>query len=71
MRIKKILTQHRRDLTCLFICEHCGHTHESRGYDDRYFHTVVVPDLQCTECKRVAPADFQPLTPKYPEGVQV
>lgn len=34
MRIKEILWQHRRDFTAIYECEHCGHTHKSKGYED-------------------------------------
>lgn len=46
MRIKEIISQHRRDFTAIYECEHCGHTHESKGYDDDYFHREVVPDME-------------------------
>lgn len=38
MKIKKIISQHRRDFQAVYECEHCGYTVESYGYDDEYFH---------------------------------
>ncbi len=38
MRIKKIISQDRRDFTAIYECEHCGFTYEGNGYDDSYFH---------------------------------
>lgn len=39
MKIKKIISQHRRDFQAVYECEHCGYTVKSYGYDDEYFHT--------------------------------
>lgn len=71
MRIDRILTQSRRDFRAIYVCESCGHTEEGSGYDDRYFHEVVIPAMTCKKCGKVAPPDYRPLTTKYPEGVQV
>lgn len=71
MRIKRIVSQHRRDFTAVYICEHCGHEEEGIGYDDRYFHEQVVPDKACPSCSKKAGGDYQPLTPRYGEGVSV
>ena len=43
MHVKKIISQHRRDFTADYECEHCGHVTRDRGYDDAYFHKEVVP----------------------------
>lgn len=50
MRIKTIKSQHRRDFRATYECEHCGHTHDSYGYDDKNFHDNVIPNMKCTEC---------------------
>ena len=71
MRVKKIISQHRRDFRAVYQCEHCGHEHESSGYDDAYFHQNVVPAMKCGECKKTASDDYRPLTTKYPEGMTV
>lgn len=71
MKIQKILSQHRRDFTAIFKCEHCGHTKEKRGYDDIYYHQKVIPKMKCEKCGKVAEEDYRPLATKYPEGMQV
>lgn len=71
MRIKRILSQHRRDFTATYECEHCGHEVEDYGYDDANFHRNVIPKKPCPECGEVAPEDHRPLAPKYPEGMTV
>ena len=71
MRIQKILRQHRRDFTAIYECEHCGYTEEDSGYDDSYFHTSVVPAMECPKCGKVAGDGYRALTTKYPDGMQV
>lgn len=52
MRIKEILSQHRRDFIAIYECEHCGHTYKSGGYDDANFHNeVAIQELVVTECE--------------------
>jgi rubrerythrin len=67
MRIKEILSQHRRDFTAIYECEHCGYTEKGSGYDDTYFHQEVIPKKVCPSCKKVAPDSYRPLTTKYPD----
>jgi primosomal protein N' len=71
MKIKTILSQHRRDFTAIYECEHCGATEENSGYDDSYFHSEVIPEMKCHKCGEIAPNDYRPLTTKYPDGVQL
>lgn len=71
MKIQKIISQHRRDFTALYECEHCGDTHRSSGYDDAYFHNNVIPDMACPKCKLKAGDNYRALSTKYPEGKQV
>jgi len=71
MKIQKILDQYRRDFTAIYECEHCGATRQSYGYDDANFHQNVIPAMTCNECGEKAPADYRPLTTKYPEGYQI
>lgn len=71
MFIKKILSQHRRDFRAIFACQHCEHELEKSGYDDKYYHETVVPDMACPECGKKAGDDYKPRAPKYPEGMQV
>ena len=61
MRLKKKISQHRRDFQAIYECEHCGHEHKGYGYDDHNFHTNVIPDMTCPECGKTA-ADSTPKT---------
>lgn len=68
MRIKKILSQHRRDFTATLECEHCGNEdHLGYGYDDANYHRNVIPSIRCSKCDKKAPEDYRPLTTKYGE----
>jgi ribosomal protein L37AE/L43A len=71
MKIDRIESQHRRDFTAIYVCEHCGVTIRGRGYDDDNFHRNVVPKMHCPVCEKQSPDDYQPLTTKYPEGFQI
>lgn len=71
MKIKTIKSQHRRDFTAVYECEHCGYTHEGSGYDDSYFHTQVIPDMKCAECGKTADSSYRPLATKYADHEQV
>lgn len=74
MKIKKIISQSRRDFRAIYECDHddCDHEEEGPGYDDDHFHTNVVPDMVCEKCKRKASSvGFRALRTKYPEGMSV
>lgn len=71
MRIKKIISQSRRDFDAIFECEHCGNEEELPGYDDSYFHKEVIPKMKCSKCGKIADENYRPLTTKYPDGFQV
>lgn len=72
MKIKKIVSQNRRDFTAILICEHCESEEElNSGYDDAYYHNEVIPNMECKSCGKKAPKDYRALTTKYPEGMQV
>lgn len=72
MKIKQILTQHRRDFTAVMECEHCGHESKlMHGYDSDDFHRNVIPDMDCKECGEKAPDSYRPLATKYPPGMEV
>lgn len=66
MRIKSILSQSRRDFVAIYICEHCKYEEKSSGYDDTYFHDLVIPDMACPKCQKTAPETYKALQPKYP-----
>ena len=71
MKIERILSQHRRDFTAVYKCEHCGHERKDCGYDDANFHQNVIPKMKCDKCNETAAEDYRPLTTKYPEGMRV
>lgn len=68
MKIKKILSQSRRDFIAIYECEHCGNEKEGQGYDDANFHKNVIPTMKCEKCNGFADESYQPLTTKYREG---
>ncbi len=67
MKIKKILSQTRRDFQAVFECEHCGFEHEQGGYDDANFHGNIIPDMECPSCGEKAPSEYRPLSTRYAE----
>ena len=73
MRIKKIVEQTRRDFTAVYECDHddCDHEETGSGYDDKFFHETVVPDMVCPKCGRKAGEGFRALATKYPESMTV
>lgn len=69
MKIQKIVSQHRRDFTAIYECQHCAATEEASGYDDHHFHANVIPAMQCKACgKDAAGTDYRPLQPKHAAG---
>lgn len=51
MKIVRKIRQYRRDFSADFECEACGHIEKDiKGYDDRYFHDQVIPDMKCKQC---------------------
>ncbi len=71
MKIKTIISQHRRDFTAIYECEHCGYTERGSGYDDANFHQNVIPKMTCKMCSKAADESYRPLAAKYEEGVQL
>lgn len=75
MKIKRVLSQHRRDFYADYECESCGHIELNQsGYDDANFHNNVIPDMKCKVCgktARDATEEYRPLETKYPDGMQV
>lgn len=67
MQIQTKISQHRRDFTAVFECEHCGARRTDSGYDDAYFHEEVIPAMVCHECGRTGTASGS--TPDVPAGV--
>jgi len=71
MKIKKIVSQNRRDFRAIYVCEHCKHEEVSSGYDDDNFHRNVIPVMKCEKCGKRANDEYRPMGTKYPEGMQV
>jgi Zn ribbon nucleic-acid-binding protein len=75
MKIKEKISQYRRDFTALMECEFCGHTELNKtGYDDRYYHDNVIPNMKCIKCgeSTISKGGTIDKTPtKYPEGFQI
>ena len=65
MKIKTITSRNRRDFNAIYECEHCGAEEKSSGYDDSYFHSNVIPKMECKKCGEKSLNTFKPLTPKY------
>ncbi len=71
MKIKKIITQSRRDFTAIYECGHCGYTETGSGYDDDYFHRTVIPAKICKKCGKTASGNYRPLSTKYSNSLTV
>lgn len=72
MKIKTILSQHRRDFSATLECEHCGHEQKlTSGYDDDNYHRNVIPNFKCGKCDKPASENYRPLTTKYAAHVSV
>lgn len=75
MKIKEIISQHRRDFRAIMKCEFCENEIENKnGYDDRYYHDNVIPNMKCTKCNKSTISENGKIdkTPtKYPEGYQI
>lgn len=75
MKIKRIISQYRRDFYADYECEGCGFVSEhAQGYDDLNFHHNVVPKMKCPKCGKSTidlGVECRALEPKYPEYVQV
>ncbi len=67
MHIDKIITQHRRDFTAEFRCGHCDTVEIKTGYDDAYFHAMVIPAMKCKECGERSDL-YEARATMYPEG---
>ena len=66
MKVKKIISQSRRDFWADYICEHCGNIHKNvSGYDDNNFHQNVIPKMKCSECNKAGDENYRPLETKY------
>lgn len=75
MRIKKIISQHRRDYSAIMQCEFCGSEEKDKyGYDDRNYHDNVIPNMVCKKCGKTTNSEggvVEKTPTKYPEGYQI
>lgn len=71
MKIKEITEQYRRDFTAIFECEHCGSWFKANGYNDHYFHNMVIPSMKCKKCGKSTSGDYTQRQPKYAHEVIV
>lgn len=71
MKVKEIISQHRRDFRAIYVCEHCGAEIEKGGYDDANFHQNVIPKMKCATCGRISDENYCPLTTKYPDDMVI
>lgn len=75
MEITKITSQIRRDFTDEMVCESCGSKEINNcGYDDRYYHEVVIPNMKCGKCGESTISSnniIEPKQTKYPDGLQI
>ena len=71
MKIKKIISQHRRDFRAIYECEHCGYEEESYGYDDTNFHYNVIPAMVCSKCNKKSDNSYRSLETKYPDDMVI
>lgn len=60
MKIKEIISQHRRDFSAIMVCEHCESEQKlNSGYDDAFYHQNVIPVMKCESCGKTASEDLQ------------
>ncbi len=71
MHIVSMISQHRRDFTANFECEHCLTTAEITGYDDWNYHQNVVPAIKCKHCGEISPPEYVPRVTMYPEDMNI
>ena len=57
------------------ICEFCNHQEENtNGYDDRYYHDNVIPEMTCKQCHKSTKSEGGEIAytqTRYPEGFQI
>lgn len=75
MKIKKITSQYRRDFSAVMECESCGsEAHINTGYDDRFYHDNVIPNMECPTCHESTKSLGGEVTQrdtKYPDNLQL
>lgn len=51
MKLVEITSQHRNDFSGILKCNHCDSYQKlTTGYDDAYYHNVVIPKIHCNSC---------------------
>jgi transcription elongation factor Elf1 len=75
MRIKRLVSQYRRDFAALMECEFCGYQKmNNSGYDDRYYHDNVIPNMRCDKCGESTISkggEIERRATRYPEDYQI
>lgn len=70
MKIKEIVSQHRRDFYAIYECEHCGFTKKGSGYDDANFHQNVIPKMVCENVVKPRPKLIDRLQRGIQKGIR-
>lgn len=72
MKIKKFTNRHRRDFSAIMKCEFCGYIRDlNNGYDDRYYHDHVIPNMKCGKCLKSTASEggeIDKTQTKYPDN---
>lgn len=75
MKIKEITYEARRDFHAIMNCEFCNHDQILKsGYDDRYYHDNVIPEMKCEKCGESTLSKGGSIShtkTRYPEGFQI
>jgi len=65
MKIKRIISQSKRDFCAIYECEHCGHIEKRSGYNDANFHQNIIPKMRCNKCNKSANKYYRSINTKY------
>lgn len=61
MKIHRMLSEMGNDFYATFICEHCQTiTPKKSGYHDNWFHTRVIPAMNCQSCGKNRQGELTP-----------
>lgn len=75
MKIKKIIWRNRRDFTAIMECQFCKHEETNKsGYDDRYYHDTVIPNMKCDSCDKSTISEGEKIentVTKYPDHYNI
>ena len=66
MKILEITKQHRFDFHADLICEHCEYVQKiTTGYDDIYYHSMVIPAITCKNCGKIRSGEVPKIKNDY------